>query len=120
MGTLSLLQWQKVPASGHRHISPELSAGDTARLHLHLSHPHEPHCVEDIIVAATSKDNTLRLWKEVQKQCKRAWRASTFRVASFLIESKILPIDSSQFMLGSLILLPTISLYVLDFWFFIL
>ena len=58
--------------------------------------------------------------QEVQKQCKRAWRASTFRVASFLIKSKILAIDSSQFMLGSLILLPTISLYVLDFWFFIL
>ena len=58
--------------------------------------------------------------QEVQKQCKRAWQASTLRVASFLIESKILPIDSSQFMLGSLILLPTISLYVLDFWFFIL
>ena len=58
--------------------------------------------------------------QEVQKQCKRVWRASTFRVASFLIESKIFPIDSSQFNLGSLILLPTISLYVLDFWFFIL
>ncbi|KAK4558644.1 hypothetical protein RGQ29_008089 [Quercus rubra] len=40
-------------------------AGDTARLPLHLSRPrpHEPHCVEGIIVAVASKDNTLRLWK---------------------------------------------------------
>ncbi|KAF3945848.1 hypothetical protein CMV_027818 [Castanea mollissima] len=42
--------------------------------------------------------------QEVQKQCKRAWRASTFRVASFLIESKILAIESSQFMLGKLLI----------------
>ncbi|KAF3952510.1 hypothetical protein CMV_021937 [Castanea mollissima] len=39
------------------------SQSNTTRLPLHLSCPHEPHCVEGIIVAAASKDNTLRPWK---------------------------------------------------------
>ncbi|XP_030969486.1 uncharacterized protein LOC115989768 isoform X2 [Quercus lobata] len=47
---------------GFRYWSLSL-AGYTARLPLHLSHPHEPHCVEGIIGVAASKDSILRLWK---------------------------------------------------------
>ena len=49
------------------------------------------------------------------KQRKKAWRANTFRVTPLKSSLK-----SKQFMLGLLIMLPTISLYVLDIWFFIL
>ena len=48
------------------------------------------------------------------KQRKKAWRAKTFRVTSFPIESKILTIYARFVNFASN------SLYVLDIWFFIL
>ncbi|XP_030969488.1 uncharacterized protein LOC115989768 isoform X4 [Quercus lobata] len=72
---------------GFRYWSLSL-AGYTARLPLHLSHPHEPHCVEGIIGVAASKDSILRLWKLCQSPKLYLYKVSIMRkqqVDSFVL-----------------------------------